>query len=300
MRLIICSKNDLSGCRAVNLIVRGLHKRLPDEQHKVWLLLSDRVGKAEMSVKDTMDLLFFERDIPVYHIFPLLDELPLPSKEEYMKEDITSNPSRFLTFKQLGQLFDFPVEIITNHNVNSPELVERMTAFQPDLMLSCRFQLIFKTAVIQLPKMGIVNIHPGKLPEYCGVQAPFRAMINGEKECGATLHLVDEGIDTGSVIHIASWPIDTKRSMLFHQANLYPLCIAKFVELLPEILEKGGAKPFAKVQDTTNKKYYSFPSQEEFDEFRNKGWNLYTTDDWRELIAPFYPPGLAPGRFYPN
>ena len=50
--------------------------------------------------------------------------------------------------------------------------------------------------------MGIVNTHGGILPEYRGSYCNINAIINGEKEYGATLHYIDKGVDTGDIIDI--------------------------------------------------------------------------------------------------
>ncbi|GKT30491.1 hypothetical protein ADUPG1_005517 [Aduncisulcus paluster] len=62
--------------------------------------------------------------------------------------------------------------------------------------------------------MGVVNIHGGKLPEYRGASTLQWAIINGEDSTAATLHFVDEGVDTGPVIDSAEVVIETHDSAL--------------------------------------------------------------------------------------
>ncbi len=98
-----------------------------------------------------------------------------------------------------------------------------LEAFRPDLVLSLRFDLIFKSRIIRLPRLGILNIHPGTLPRYAGLYAPFRAMLAVEPSVGCTLHVIDDGIDSGPIVGIRHLPVDSGRSMFWHMLHLYPL-----------------------------------------------------------------------------
>ncbi len=70
----------------------------------------------------------------------------------------------------------------------------------PDLILSIYYRKIFPKELIKIPKLGCVNIHPSFLPYYRGPIPTFWALLNGESECGVTIHYIDEGIDTGPII----------------------------------------------------------------------------------------------------
>ena len=62
------------------------------------------------------------------------------------------------------------------------------------------FNQIFRSSIINTPRLGIINCHAGKLPFYRGRNILNWALINDEKEFGITVHYVDEGIDTGDII----------------------------------------------------------------------------------------------------
>lgn len=112
--------------------------------------------------------------------------------------------------------------------VNSPEFLSQLTTFGCDLFVSMSYNQIFKKQIIDLPKMGIINCHAGKLPFYRGRNILNWVLINGEKEFGITTHFVDEGIDTGDIILQRTYPIK--------DSDDYSTLLAKAYLECPEIL----------------------------------------------------------------
>lgn len=109
------------------------------------------------------------------------------------------------TLKDYAKTYDidylFPVRI------NSSEFIEKVKSYDIDLLVSMSFNQIFKTTILEVPKIGVINCHAGKLPYYRGRNILNWALINDEKEFGITVHYVDEGIDTGDIIKQRTYPI---------------------------------------------------------------------------------------------
>ena len=95
----------------------------------------------------------------------------------------------------------FPVKI------NSNEFIETVKLYEVDLFVSMSFNQIFKSLILTVPKLGVINCHAGKLPFYRGRNILNWALINDEKEFGITVHYVDQGIDTGDIIIQQCYPI---------------------------------------------------------------------------------------------
>jgi len=76
-----------------------------------------------------------------------------------------------------------------------------------DLAFSCRAPYILKPAFLSRFRKGVVNFHGGPLPEMRGVHNANHAIISGRDQFAATLHYMDEGIDTGPVIAKRYFPI---------------------------------------------------------------------------------------------
>jgi methionyl-tRNA formyltransferase len=86
--------------------------------------------------------------------------------------------------------------------------VRQVRAAAPDVLVVWSYSRVLPQAVLDVPRLGAVNVHGGLLPQYRGGHVMQWAIINGEPETGATLHYMDANIDTGPVIAEARFPID--------------------------------------------------------------------------------------------
>ena len=99
--------------------------------------------------------------------------------------------------------------------------VAAIEAFAPEMILSVRFSYLFRRSTIAMATAGIINVHPGPLPGYRGLYAPFWQMTRGHDTMRCTVHLVDAGIDTGPVLSIEEVKLVPTRSMFWHATQLY-------------------------------------------------------------------------------
>lgn len=88
----------------------------------------------------------------------------------------------------------------TGVKINSEDFFQLAQKYSCDLFVSMSFNQIFKPRITNLPLLGTINCHAGKLPFYRGRNILNWALINDEKEFGITVHFIDEGIDTGDII----------------------------------------------------------------------------------------------------
>ena len=95
---------------------------------------------------------------------------------------------------------DLGIRFLVHKNVNSDEFTEKIKKYNCDVFLSMSFDQIFKNFFFNIPPLGTINIHAGKLPFYRGRNVLNWVLINDEKEFGVTVHYIDEGIDTGDII----------------------------------------------------------------------------------------------------
>lgn len=104
-----------------------------------------------------------------------------------------------------------------NCKINSEEFYHIAKSYSCDLFVSMSFNQIFKPRITNLPLLGTINCHAGKLPFYRGRNILNWALINDEKEFGITVHFIDDGIDTGDIILQNTYPIsenDTYKTLL--------------------------------------------------------------------------------------
>ncbi len=132
-----------------------------------------------------------------------------------------------------------------------------LRAFEPDLFISLRYRRILKTAAIEIPRYGVLNLHSGLLPEYKGVMVSFWAMLNGEEEIGSTLHTIGDGtIDTGPINGLSRNPVRTDWSYLAHVLELYPDGWRMMVDA---VRKNSLGETIEKSRQTGAGYYYSMP-----------------------------------------
>ena len=83
---------------------------------------------------------------------------------------------------------------------NNVEELERLTDLNADAFVVVAYGRILPIEVLQVPPMGVVNIHPSLLPQYRGPSPVVTAILDGQETAGVTIMLLDEGMDTGPIL----------------------------------------------------------------------------------------------------
>jgi methionyl-tRNA formyltransferase len=181
-------------------------------------------------------------------------------------------------FRQAGRLAQPLLDAGTLPDPNSVAGLELMRRLAPDLIVSIRYRRILKDEAIAIPRLGVLNLHSGVLPDYKGVMATFWAMLNKEEIIGATLHrIVDSGIDTGPVIGIRPVPADYGSSYLANVLRLYGPGCDMIVEAVRAL--ETGKEPETTAQ-APGGMYFSTPETDDVERFKARGLTLA---DGREL-----------------
>ena len=84
-------------------------------------------------------------------------------------------------------------------NIHAQNVLEQVRALNPDLGLIYGSPIL-KPELFEIPRLGTLGIHHGKVPEYRGNKTTFWAMYNGERVAGVTIQKVNRGLDTGSIV----------------------------------------------------------------------------------------------------
>ncbi len=95
----------------------------------------------------------------------------------------------------------------------------------PDLGVVAAYGKIIPAEIINLPRLGILNIHPSLLPKYRGPTPIQTTILNGEKETGITIIKIDEEADHGPILESRKWEIESR---------------IKFEELSDELAKLGA------------------------------------------------------------
>jgi methionyl-tRNA formyltransferase len=80
------------------------------------------------------------------------------------------------------------------------EVVQEIKKQKPDLIIVASYGKILPKSVLEIPESGCLNVHTSLLPKYRGPSPIQNAILNGETETGATIMLMNEGIDTGDIL----------------------------------------------------------------------------------------------------
>src|SRR5439155_5560131 len=132
----------------------------------------------------------------------LLDLLESLSSRQISRGDVfetlrQSFPGRALTLGQFEKLNHIPV--LEGGNLNGLLAAETLRKLEVDLgiVLGTR---ILKRSTFSIPRMGCINLHKGKVPEYRGMPPGFWELYDGRSSAGVTVHFVDDGLDTGDIV----------------------------------------------------------------------------------------------------
>ena len=269
MKILCCLNADVVSNVALNLLLPTFAR------HDVCVGLSTRIGGVSQESTEPQarrELRVAEQRFANDVMFPLIERAAYP------------DDGRYLTFDEIDRHRAIQVRSLPDPNTGSG--LTFVQTFAPDVVVSIRYGAIFKGAAIAVPKLGILNLHAGLLPEYRGVIASFRALMADEREIGCTLHYItDATIDTGPVVARARVPVVRERSLFWHVLSLYPPGIA----LLVDALGRLAAAETLDAHTQSGGTYFSYPRADEWEEFLRRGWRVADPEDLRELFSRYLP-----------
>lgn len=141
----------------------------------------------------------------------------------------------------------------------NPEFYQTVKDFAVDLIVVAAYGKILPPEILQLPRLGCVNIHASLLPRYRGAAPIQRSIMEGEKETGVTLMYMAEGLDTGDMIAQVSMPIQRQDALQVHD-RLAQMGAELLLQILPAIGE--GTAP-RKAQEEERSCYAPMVRKEE-------------------------------------
>jgi methionyl-tRNA formyltransferase len=115
------------------------------------------------------------------------------------------------------------IAVLQPATLKTAEAQAELAAFKPDVMVVAAYGLILPQAVLDIPRLGCVNIHASLLPRWRGAAPIHRAILAGDAESGVCIMQMEAGLDTGPVLsarHTAITPLDTTGSLHDRLAHL--------------------------------------------------------------------------------
>ncbi len=163
--------------------------------------------------------------------FEVVGVLTQPDRPSGRGMQLTPSP-----VKQLASQHGLP--LLQPATLKTAETQQAIAAFRPDVMVVAAYGLILPQAVLQLPRLGCLNIHASLLPRWRGAAPIQRAILAGDAETGITIMQMDVGLDTGDMLLKKSCPITEQDTAATLHDKLAQLGAAAITEALP-LLEAG-------------------------------------------------------------
>ena len=138
-------------------------------------------------------------EILVEHKYNIVAVITAPDKPQGRGQKLSYSPVKECAIK-------YNIPVLQPPNLKAPEFLEQLNNFNSNLQIVVAFRML-PEAVWSMPSLGTFNLHASLLPQYRGAAPINWAIINGEKETGATTFFLKHEIDTGSIIFQVREPI---------------------------------------------------------------------------------------------
>jgi methionyl-tRNA formyltransferase len=163
------------------------------------------------------------------------------------------------------------VSVVSTRSVNDPEFIQQLRAKAPDVIVSVAAPEIFRPELLNVPPLGCINVHSGRLPNYRGMMPTFWQMLRGEQAITITVHKMAHKLDAGDVLATQSFPLKRSDSL----DRVIKGTKREGARLLIRVLRSlrnGQVRPVP--LDMADASYFSFPTPSDVREFRRRGHRL--------------------------
>lgn len=263
MRVTICTKRDIIANAA-------LHRLLPKlSGMQVNILLANKRRKQVFEVPQLHMLRLLEKDLP-NNVF-----LPLVRNDQN---------ARFSTFEGISARTG--IEILDVSDLGREKREDTLRSLRPDLILCLKFGFLLGGDVLRLPRLGTYNLHTGRLPDRPGLHAVFWAMHDGDEVATATVHRVDQGVDTGPIVAARDVPIAPGRSFFATMRDVY----FTGADLLGDVAlaaARGEAIALRPQEPSRDRRYVGLPTSGDIARLEEAGHPFLSPDDYLELATQF-------------
>ena len=150
-----------------------------------------------------------------------------PDTFEGRKKELTYSPIKEVALKN-------NIDVITpNKIIDSFEIISEIN---PDIIITCAYGKIVPESILNIPKLGSINVHASILPQYRGASPIQSAILNGDKKTGITIMYMDKGMDTGDIISYEEINIDIDDNYQTLSSKLSLLGTNLLAKTLPDII----------------------------------------------------------------
>ena len=160
-----------------------------------------------------------------------------------MASTLIRNLADVLSGRKRKFIAEFKIPFVFANSINDERTIAWLKSMKPDLILNMRARCIYKEAVLQIPRLGCVNVHHGILPSQRGLFCDLYALAD-DKAAGFTIHRMTSGIDQGGIFHTQE--VDKSKNYIDYLAEVAPKekrAIVKFIENVVQNNSLPESKP---------------------------------------------------------
>ena len=187
---------------------------------------------------------------------------------------VVSQPDKKVGRKQI--LTKTPIHEVADKygiSVFQPEKIqndyERILEVKPDIIITCAYGQIIPKVLLDLPRLGCINVHASLLPKLRGGAPLHHAIIDGLDKTGVTIMYMDEAMDTGDIISTISYDIKSSDTTEDIHDTLRELGAKLLIDTLPSIIL--GTNRRIKQNETEATYGYNITREEEHIDFNKSG-----------------------------
>lgn len=149
------------------------------------------------------------------------------------KPNKRGNKIQFSPVKEFALAHNIPV--FQPENLKDESLYAELAALNPDISAVVAYGMMIPNTIIDLPKMGTINVHGSLLPKYRGAAPMQYSVLNGDKTAGVTIMYVSEALDSGDIILKKEIPVGENETFGELHDRLAVLGAEALVEAMQEI-----------------------------------------------------------------
>lgn len=167
--------------------------------------------------------------------------------DNYKVSCVITQPDRMVGRKQ--EMVHPPVKVEADKRViltlqpeKIKDIVEEVKHINPDLIVTCAYGQIVPKEILDIPRLGCINVHASLLPKLRGGAPIHRAIMDGHSKTGITIMYMNEKMDDGDIISQVETPIlDTDTASSLHD-KLSVLGAKLLIETLPSIINGTNSR----------------------------------------------------------
>jgi methionyl-tRNA formyltransferase len=132
------------------------------------------------------------------------------------------------------------LDVYQPERIRDPAAIERLRSLEPDLLVVVAYGQIIPRAVLDIPRLGAVNVHASLLPRWRGAAPIARSILAGDRETGVTIMKMDEQLDHGPILAAGTTPIGEREDAVGLMSRLAEMGADLLVETLENFEQLRG------------------------------------------------------------